>query len=115
MYVASKQRYGEDLDSFEHATEKQKGLNMHWKTLLCKSAKYALSSKAKKSEQPMNPRKVGVLECKNPIYDQNGKKINTLIMIKRFKTTPFEPAHTKWYVFKITVYLQVCLAVARLV
>ena len=59
MYVASKQRYGEDLDSFEHATEKHKGLNMYWKTVLCKSAKYALSPKAKKSKHPMNPREVG--------------------------------------------------------
>ena len=62
MYVASKQRYGEDLDSFEHATEKHRGLNMHWKQFC-----------AKKSEQPMNPRELGVLECKNPIYDQNGQ------------------------------------------
>lgn len=44
MYVASKQRYGEDIDSLEHATEKHKGLNMRCKTVLCKCAKYALCS-----------------------------------------------------------------------
>ena len=35
MYVASKQRYGEDLDSLEHATEKHKGTQY----VLCSSRK----------------------------------------------------------------------------
>ena len=73
MYVASKQRYGEDLDSFEHATEKHKGLNMHRKTKLCKCAKYALCSEANKREQPMNLREIGVLE---------GNKTHTVFMTK---------------------------------